>query len=95
MRFLLTKEGSDRRAVIMETGGQEIGVIVDAVTEVIRLQDTAIEIAPTMTVSNDYIRGIGKNGDRLLILLDVEKLFGSKEIEELKMVIRYPYILAT
>ena len=83
---IATKEGSDRRAVIIETGGQKIGVIVDAVTKVIRLQDTAIEIAPTMTVSNNYIRGIGKIGDRLLILLDVEKLFGSKEVEELKMV---------
>jgi len=83
---IATKEGSDRRAVIIETEGQEVGVIVDVVTEVIRLQDTAIEIAPTMTVSNNYIRGIGKIGDRLLILLDVDKLFGSTEIEELKMV---------
>ena len=78
--------GTDRRAVIIETGGQEIGVIVDEVTEVIRLQDSAIESAPTMTASNDYIRGIGKDGNRLLILLEVEKLFCSSEIEELKMV---------
>lgn len=83
---LVTSEGSDRRAIIIETAGQEIGVIVDEVTEVVRLQDSAIEAAPTMTASNDYIRGIGKDGNRLLILLDVEKLFGSKEIEELKMV---------
>ena len=79
-------EGSDRRAIIIETEGQEIGVIVDAVTEVITLQDAAIETAPSMTDSSDYIRGIGKNGDRLLILLEVDKLFGSKEVEELKMV---------
>lgn len=59
---------------------------MDEVTEVIRLQDTAIEPAPTMAASNDYIRGIGKDGDRLLILLDVKKLFGSEEIEELKKV---------
>lgn len=86
-KFGLAASGSsDRRAVIIGAEGQEIGVIVDEVTEVIRLQDTAIEPAPTMTVSNDYIRGIGKEGNRLLILLDVEKLFGTQEIEELKMV---------
>ena len=83
---LVASVSSDKRAIIIETEGQEIGVVVDEVTEVIRLQDTAIEPAPTMTMSNDYIRGIGKNDDRLLILLDVDKLFGSKEIEELKMV---------
>lgn len=87
-RFGLVGGGidSDRRAVIIEAQGQEIGVIVDEVTEVMRLQDNAIEIASTMTVSNDYIRGIGKHGDRLLILLDVDKLFASEEIEKLKMV---------
>ena len=47
---------------------------------------TAIEAAPSMTASRDYIRGIGKRGDRLRILLEVDKLFGSKEVEELKMV---------
>ena len=83
---LVASVSSDKRAIIIETEGQKIGVVVDEVTEVIRLQDTAIEPAPTMTMSNDYIRGIGKNDDRLLILLDVDKLFGSKEIEELKMV---------
>ena len=83
---LADSSGADRRAVIIETDGQEIGVIVDEVTEVIRLQDSAIEPAPTMMASNDYIRGIGKDDNRLLILLEVEKLFGSKEMEELKMV---------
>jgi len=79
-------DASDRRAVIVETGGQEIGVIVDEVTGVMTLEDNAIEVASTMTVSNNYIRGLGKDGNRLLILLDVDKLFGSKEMEELKRV---------
>lgn len=86
-KFGIAASGSsDRRAVIIETEGQEIGVIVDEVTEVIRLPDTAIEHAPTATSSNDYVRGIGKDDNRLLILLDVEKLFGSKEVEELKQI---------
>lgn len=53
---------------------------MDEVTEVMRLQESAIEAVPSMTASNEYIRGIGQEGNRLLMLLDVEKLFGSTEI---------------
>ena len=67
------------------TTGREIGLVVDQVTEVIRIQDSAIAPLP-MTAENGYIRGIGKEGDRLLILLDVDKLFGEEELQELKKV---------
>jgi len=73
---------NDKRALIIETAGQDIGIVVDEVTEVIRLQDSAIEPSPAAT-GNGYIRGIGKEGNRLLILLDVDKLFGEEELQEL------------
>lgn len=78
------KTGADRRVVIVETAGQEVGIVVDEVTEVIRLQQVAIEPAPAMTGSNDYVRGIGKENDRLLILLDLGKLFKKDEIEAIQ-----------
>lgn len=81
---LASSGGTDRRAVIIETEGQEIGVIVDEVTEVIRLQDSAIEPAPTMTASNDFIRGIGKQNERLLILLELVNIFKQGELEMIK-----------
>ena len=71
----------NKRALIIETTGQEIGIVVDEVTEVIRIQDTAIEPSPAVGTNNAYIRGIGKDGDRLLILLDVGLLFGEKDLE--------------
>lgn len=82
---LSTTKADDKRAIIIETAGREIGIVVDEVTEVIRLQDSAIELAP-MATENSYIRGIGKEGNRLLILLDVDKLFGEEEMRELKKV---------
>lgn len=82
---LLTTKADDKRAIIIETVGREIGIVVDEVTEVIRLQDNAIELAP-MATENSYIRGIGKEGNRLLILLDVDKLFGEEEMRELRKV---------
>lgn len=82
---LATSKTGDMRALIVETTGREIGIVVDEVTEVIRLQDSAIEPPPTAN-GNGYIRGIGKEGNRLLILLDVDKLFDEYELKELKKV---------
>jgi purine-binding chemotaxis protein CheW len=82
---LATAMGNDKRVLIIETTGREIGIVVDEVTEVIRLQDSAIE-PPPMSTGNDYVRGIGKEGNRLLILLDVDKLFGEGEMQELQKV---------
>ncbi len=82
---LATAKADDKRALIIETTGREIGLMVDEVTEVIKIQDSAIEPAPTGTGSG-YIRGIGKDENRLLILLDVDKLFSEREMQEMKRV---------
>jgi purine-binding chemotaxis protein CheW len=82
---LATPGINDKRALIVETAGREIGIVVDEVTEVIRLQDSAIAPLPTAT-ANRYIRGVGKEGTRLLILLDVDKLFDEGEMQELKKI---------
>jgi purine-binding chemotaxis protein CheW len=85
MRFgVVASSTINRRVVIVETAGQEIGIVVDEVTEVIRLQEAAIEPVPTMSASNDYVRGIGKDNNRLLIVLDLSKLFGKGEIEAIQ-----------
>lgn len=86
MRLGLTiPKRSDKRALIIETVGRELGIVVDEVTEVIRLQDSDIE-PPPMATGNGYIRGIGKEGNRLLILLDVDKLFSEEEMREMQKV---------
>jgi purine-binding chemotaxis protein CheW len=82
---LITSRNGDKRILVIEMAGREIGIIVDEVTEVIRLQENAIEPPPLATV-NGYIRGIGKEGTRLLILVDIEKLFDEEELQELKKV---------
>ncbi|MEM5768584.1 MAG: chemotaxis protein CheW, partial [Bacillota bacterium] len=58
---------------------------VDEVTEVIRLRDSAIAPLPA-TTEKRYLRGIGKEEKRLLILLDVDELFSEEEMQELKEV---------
>ena len=72
----------EKKALIIETDSKDVGILVDDVTEVIRLQDSAIELPP-VTNKNKYITGIGKADDRLLILLDVDELFSQEEMKEL------------
>lgn len=78
-------KGTEKRALIVETGNKDVGILVDDVTEVIRLQESAIELPPT-TTSNKYVRGIGKVDDRLLILLDVDELFSEDDMNDLQSV---------
>ena len=77
---LAAGKAGGKRVLIIEAAEKEIGLVVDEVSEVIRLQDDAIEPAPT-GIRNSYIRGIGKDENRLLILLDVNNLFKSKDLE--------------
>ena len=63
--------------VIIETdasnAAQVLGVVVDAVNEVLEIPDSEIESAPSFgtTVRNDFIQGMGKVRDRFVTILDV------------------------
>ncbi|MEO1584872.1 MAG: chemotaxis protein CheW [Planctomycetota bacterium] len=71
------------RIIVVEVHGRVIGFIVDSVHEVLRISSSIVEPAPAMVTSidSDFIAGVGKLEDRLLILLDLEKLFDSGLVE--------------
>ncbi len=56
-----------------------LGFLVDKVHEVLRISSEIVEPAPAMvcSINADFIAGVGKLNDRLLILLDLQKLFGT------------------
>lgn len=70
------------RIVVVEVHGRVIGFLVDRVSEVLRISSKIVEPAPSMvtSVNSDFIAGVGKLPDRLLILLDLKKLFDAKEV---------------
>jgi|SRR3972149_2660032 len=80
-RFGLDSKEIDSHSRIMVVDvGTTIGLIVDSVSEVLRLPSDTVEPPPPMTAgsgSAEYIKGVGKLADRLLILLDIEKLLGN------------------
>ncbi len=66
------------RIIIMEIHGITNGLIVDSVSEVLRVPSSVIEPPPPMSSELDskFIKGIAKLKDRLIILLDIDKLIG-------------------
>ena len=71
------------RIVVTEVGDKVIGLLVDAVSHVIKVPSGFVETAPeeVLEVDTDYITGVGKLKDRLIILLDLEKLLKKEKIE--------------
>lgn len=69
------------RIMVVDIGGTIIGLIVDSVSEVLRLSAGTVEPPPAMTggIGSEFIMGIGKLEDRLLILLDIDRLIGQAE----------------
>ena len=83
---LMGDRPEDRRIIIMEIGSREIGIIVDEVTEVLNLAAAHVESVPA--VCNELgacIKGIGRIGNRLIILLDSAQLFSNDELAIFKM----------
>ncbi|HET8688085.1 MAG TPA: chemotaxis protein CheW [Methanosarcina sp.] len=74
------------RIIILEVKGIVIGMLVNSVKEVMRLPLSSIEPTPEIIKSKinaEYLTGVGKAGNRLFILLNLARVLGEEEIEEL------------
>ena len=68
------------RIVVIEVKGTVLGFIVDSVSEVLRIPADTVEPPPRLgKVEREYVSGVGKLDNRLLILLDVDRLMGDSE----------------
>jgi purine-binding chemotaxis protein CheW len=81
----LTGNTQETRIMVLELEKSTVGLTVDAVSEVIHLQTKNIQPSPVNSDdSNDFILGIGKYKDRLIILLDPDNFLNIHEIESIK-----------
>ncbi len=69
------------RIIVVELEGITVGFIVDEVSEVLRIPKSITEPPPAMTagIDSEYITAVGKLEDRLIILLDLGKIFSIDE----------------
>jgi purine-binding chemotaxis protein CheW len=90
-RFALEVREHDKhtRIIVIEISNMIVGFVVDAVSEVLRIPADTVEPPPPAVmggIDSEYISGVGKLEDRLLILLDLDKLLSQEEQAELGQV---------
>jgi purine-binding chemotaxis protein CheW len=87
-RFQLEKveRNKETRIVVVECKGQEVGVIVDSVAQVLRVPVEAIEAASSVFSEGDleHLLGIVKLQERLVILLDMDQVLTKQELTSLQ-----------
>ena len=68
--------------IILNIAGRVVGMVVDSVSDVITLSPEQIKPAPEMgtAFNTDYLIGLGTLDERMLILVDIDKLMSSSEM---------------
>ncbi|WP_028575340.1 chemotaxis protein CheW [Desulfonatronovibrio hydrogenovorans] len=89
-RFGLESKSHDKntRIVVIEINKMIVGFVVDSVSEVLRIPADTVEPPPPVVagLDSEYISGVGKLEDRLLILLDLDRLLSREEKSVLSQV---------
>ncbi len=84
IKFNLDKVDYDQQTVVVILNLQTrvVGIVVDGVSDVLMLQKSQISAAPQFgtAFATEYLTGIGTVGERMLILVDIEKLMTSEEM---------------
>ncbi len=84
-RFGLSPRSHDKdtRIIVIEINKMIVGFVVDSVSEVLRIPASTVEPPPPVVagLESDYISGVGKLEDRLLILLDLDMLLSHDDLK--------------
>ena len=84
IKFQLGEPSYDQFTVviILNIGGRVVGMVVDSVSDVITLSPEQIKPAPEMgtALNTDYLIGLGTIDQRMLILVDIDRLMSSAEM---------------
>lgn len=86
-KFGMTAEDSeDSCIIVVQMKGIQTGIVVDRVSEVVAVAEGDIEDAPSFGagIRTEFLLGIAKAGDRVKLLLDIDKVLATSEIEALQ-----------
>jgi purine-binding chemotaxis protein CheW len=81
-RLAPSQQGGSSIVIILHLAGRMIGIVVDSVSDVIALTPEQIKPAPRFGAGLDtqFILGLGTLGERLLILVDIERLMSDRDV---------------
>lgn len=83
----LEEETVHSRIIVVEVKGVTVGMVVDSVSEVLRIPENNIEPPPPAIsggIETEYLRGVGKWKEKLIILLDLQKVLDKSEYKALE-----------
>ncbi len=86
-KFGMSLDGVDDSCIIVvQMKGVQTGIVVDRVSEVVAIVEADIEDAPTFGagIHTEFLLGIGKAGGRVKLLLDIDKVLATSELEALE-----------
>ena len=71
----------DTRIVLVDFNDERLGLVVDSVTEVLRAPETAVSPPPAYIrgLAAEFVRGIVRVGERLVVLMDLDRILSSEE----------------
>ena len=88
LRKRMNLDGKERtkasRVLITENDGRLVGLLVDAVSEVLKVPPESVEAPPEMisSIGIEYITGVAKMGGGLIILLNLKKVFSVEDMKQ-------------
>jgi purine-binding chemotaxis protein CheW len=84
LKFQLSQASYDETTVmiVLSVAGRTIGVVVDGVSDVLRLDPSQVRTVPDLgsAIDRQFLMGLGVVDERMLILLDIERLMTSEEM---------------
>jgi purine-binding chemotaxis protein CheW len=84
----LAKSDSKKvRVIILRVARKVIGAVVDEVIEVIYMKSGHIETTPDAVkgLDTEYLKGVGKHGERLIVILDIDRILTGDEMRDLSL----------
>ena len=80
-----TTRNKKNRILVVEVDTKMVGLIVDAASEVLKMSHTHVEAPPNVFEEGElnYVTGVGKLNDRLIILIDLNKILQKGELRRL------------
>jgi len=90
LKFSMSEEEYTQKTcvIVVEADNSQVGIIVDSVSEVLDIKSGEIEETPGFGqgIDTDFIMGLGKVKEKIVILLDIEQILSSEVIDIVKQI---------